>query len=64
MPKMNGREMLKQIHELNKETVLIVVTASDSNIDVSETVCDFYLNKPVMFMEFVEALESLEDKLK
>ncbi len=63
MPKMNGRDMLDAIHNLNKETILMVMTASDSDIDVTETVCDAYLNKPVMFMEFVEKLESLKSKL-
>ena len=63
MPKMNGRDMLDEIHALNKDTVLIVMTASDSNMDVTQTVCDSYLNKPVMFMEFIEVLESLKDKL-
>ncbi len=63
MPKMNGRDMLEKIHEINKETVLIVMTASDSAMDATQTVCDAYLNKPVMFMEFVEKLESFKDRL-
>ncbi len=63
MPKMNGRDMLDKIHKLNKETVLIVMTASDSNIDVSQTVCDAYMNKPVMFMDFIKIIESLQDRL-
>ena len=64
MPKMNGRDMLDKIHSLNKEVVLIVMTASDSKMDVTHTKCDAYLNKPVMFMEFVDTLESLEDRFK
>lgn len=63
MPKMDGHDMLSKIHALNKETVLIVMTASDSNMDVTQTQCDAYLYKPVMMMDFVEALESLEDKI-
>ncbi len=63
MPKMNGRDMLDAIHKLNKETVLIVMTASDSDMDFTETVCDVYFNKPVMFMEFVEKLESIKSRL-
>ncbi|MEA3373518.1 MAG: response regulator [Campylobacterota bacterium] len=64
MPKMNGREMLRQIHELDKDAVLIVMTASDSNMDASETVSDAYLKKPVMFMDFVEVLESMKERLQ
>ncbi|MEA3522885.1 MAG: response regulator [Campylobacterota bacterium] len=63
MPKMNGRDMLDKIHTLNKDTVTIVMTASDSNIDFTQTACNAYLNKPVMFMDFIEALESLRNKL-
>lgn len=63
MPKMDGREMLAKIHEINKDTVLMVMTASDSNIDASKTVCDAYLYKPISFVEFVEAFEPLQDRL-
>lgn len=63
MPKMDGREMLKEIKNLNKDVVAIVITASDSDIDASTTACDIYLNKPIEFMPFVEALQSIKDKL-
>ncbi len=63
MPKMNGRDMLDAMHNLNKDIVAVVMTASDSNIDASQTQCDVYLHKPVMFMDFVEKLESLKSKL-
>jgi len=63
MPRMDGREMLKQIHELNKDTVLIVTTATDSDIDATLTVCDAYMNKPIQFMEFIEILETLKNKI-
>jgi len=63
MPKMNGRDMLDAIHKLDKDMTAMVMTASDSNIDASQTKCDVYLYKPVMFMDFVEKLESLKSKL-
>lgn len=63
MPKMGGREMLNEIRELDKDAVLIVMTASDSDSDASEIICDAYMNKPVKFMEFIEALEPLMDKI-
>ena len=63
MPKMGGREMLNEIRELDKDAVLIVMTASDSDTDASEIICDAYMNKPVKFMEFIEALEPLMDKI-
>lgn len=63
MPKMNGRDMLDAIHELDKDITSIVMTASDSNIDASQTKCNVYLYKPVMFTEFVEKLETLKSRL-
>ena len=63
MPKMDGREMLAQIHAIDESVVLIVMTASDSNIDATETVSDGYLHKPVMFTDFLELLESFTDRL-
>lgn len=63
MPRMDGREMLSKIRELDKDVLLFVMTASDSKIDVSTTVCDAYLNKPVMISDFIEALEPLQDRL-
>ncbi len=62
MPKMNGRDMLEQIRAINKEAVLVVMTASDSHVDATETVCDAYMYKPVMFMDFIEVLESLQER--
>ncbi len=63
MPKMNGREMLEHIRILDQDTIFIVMTASDSNIDASETISDAYMHKPVMFMEFIEQLEGLRERL-
>jgi DNA-binding response OmpR family regulator len=63
MPKIDGRDMLKQIRELDKDTVLIIMTASDSDTDASEIVCDAYMNKPVKFLEFIEKLEPLKEKI-
>lgn len=63
MPKMNGRDMLKAIKDKNTETILIIMTASDSNIDESEIISDFYLNKPVSIEDFVKAFKFLKNKL-
>lgn len=59
MPKMDGREMLKQIDELDKDVVKVVITASDSNIDASTTICDAYMTKPIEFDEFIKTFKSL-----
>ena len=64
MPRMNGRVMLSEIKELDKDVVLLVMTASDSRMDVTETVCDGYLNKPVLISEFIEIIEPLKDRLQ
>ena len=64
MPKMDGRTMLAQIKELDKDVVLFVMTASDSNIDASSTVCDVYMHKPIELQDFIEAIEPLQEKLK
>ena len=63
MPKMNGRDMLQKIREIDSSAVLIVMTASDSNIDASMTASDAYLHKPVMFKDFLDVLEKLSPRL-
>jgi YesN/AraC family two-component response regulator len=63
MPKMNGREMLGKIREVDKDTVLIIMTASDSDQDATEIVCDAYMYKPVKFLEFIASLEPLKNKI-
>jgi CheY-like chemotaxis protein len=63
MPKMNGRELLQKIHDIDKDVVLIVMTASDSNIDATTTACNAYLHKPVTLTDLLEALKPLKDKL-
>jgi CheY-like chemotaxis protein len=63
MPKIDGRDMLKQIRALDKDTVFIIMTASDSDVDASEIICDAYMNKPVRFLEFIETLEPLKEKI-
>ena len=63
MPKMNGRDMLRKIHELNEKTALMVMTASDSNIDVTTTITDAFMHKPVDLVEFITVLASLQDKI-
>ena len=63
MPKMDGREMLAKIHEINKDIIAIVMTASDSNMDATQTQCNAYLYKPVSFVDLLEALRPLQSKL-
>ena len=63
MPKMNGRDMLRQINELNKDVVLMVISASDSDEDIASTVCDVYLHKPVKLTDFIDQLEDLQGRL-
>ena len=64
MPRMDGRTMLRNIKELDKDVVLFVMTASDSNIDASTTVCDVYMNKPIQINKFIKALEPIQERLK
>jgi CheY-like chemotaxis protein len=63
MPKMNGREMMEKIREINKDVVLIVMSAADSKMDIAISVCDDYVYKPVIFLDFLKTLESLSDKI-
>jgi len=63
MPKMDGRKMLEEIHKIDKDVTSIVMTASDSNMDATQTQCDAYLYKPVSFLDLLEALKPLQSKL-
>jgi len=61
MPKMNGHEMIKRIQELDNRCTIIIMTASDGNTDATQTIS--YLHKPVIFTEFIDILESLQEKI-
>lgn len=63
MPKMGGREMMSKIREIDKDVVLIVMSAADSKIDITTVICNAYVYKPVIFTEFLKTLESLAEKL-
>jgi len=63
MPKMDGFEMLKQIHELNEKTVLVIMSGDDEEIDKKSSIHDAFLLKPVRFAEMIQTFESLQDKL-
>lgn len=63
MPKMGGKEMMSKIRDINKKVVLIVMSATDSNVDITSVICDEYVYKPVIFVEFLKTLESLTEKL-
>ena len=64
MPRMDGRTMLAKIKELDTDAILFVMTASDSNIDMSETVSDIYMHKPIDINDFIEAVESIQTRLQ
>ncbi len=74
MPSMSGHEMICKIRDLDKDVVIIVMSALDSKFeDIDEAewagredceeLSDAHLNKPVKFMEFIDTLESLRDKI-
>lgn len=63
MPKMGGREMMSKIREFDKDVVLVVMSAADSKIDITSVICDAYVYKPVIFVDFLKTLESLSDKI-
>ena len=63
MPKMGGREMLEKIRAINDRTALMAMTASDSDEDASQTVSDAFMRKPVELVEFLETLESIQEKI-
>ena len=62
MPKMNGCVMSQKIKELDKDVSLIILTASDSGMDVSDCDYDIYLQKPIQFSLFIEALTKIHEE--
>ena len=64
MPKMNGRDMLGKIKELDEDVVLLVITAADSKMDATLTACDAYIKKPVKINDFLESIEKLQDRFR
>jgi len=63
MPKIGGKEMLKTIRAQNSEIILIITTANNLDINDSEIIYDYYLNKPASIGDFIKAFEFLREKL-
>ena len=64
MPKVDGREVLKQIKEdpqLRKIPVIMLTTTAEAQEinQCYEMGCSFYMVKPVNYNKFMEAVESL-----
>jgi two-component system response regulator len=64
LPKMNGLEVLQRIRadERTKHTPVVVLTSSDEQKDVAacyDSGCNSYVQKPVEFSEFAEAVRQL-----
>ncbi len=62
MPKMDGRQMIKNILKLTSDVIIIVLTASESDMDIQKDMTDVYLTKPFGLMDLIDALKSIEDK--
>ena len=64
LPKLDGHEVLKQIraHERTKLIPVIILTSSKEEDDLVKCYkngCNSYVQKPVDFNEFIEAVQSL-----
>ena len=64
LPKLDGHEVLKQIraHERTKLIPVIILTSSkeeDDLVNCYRNGCNSYVQKPVDFNEFIEAVKSL-----
>ena len=64
LPKLDGHEVLKQIraHERTKLIPVIILTSSkeeDDLVKCYQNGCNSYVQKPVDFNEFIEAVQSL-----
>ena len=64
MPKMNGTKMLQKIKQIDQNAVIIILSASDSCVDITECDYDVYLRKPIQFGQFVDALTEVLKKLR
>jgi|AntRauTorcE11898_2_1112593.scaffolds.fasta_scaffold00773_1 DNA-binding response OmpR family regulator len=47
MPKMNGDEVLKRIHDIGYNTQIVMVTAVDPDVEIADMGFDDYITKPV-----------------
>ncbi len=66
MPRMDGRETLKEIKtdECLRSIPIVVLTTSESNADIFKSYdlgANCYISKPVGFDEFLKVVQSLED---
>lgn len=62
MPKMNGCEMLEKILEISPNVITILLTARESYAPIDMENIDIFLNKPFIFTDFLNALQSVEEK--
>jgi YesN/AraC family two-component response regulator len=66
MPKMNGLEMITKIREIDKEVIVMVVSAHNEGNFTSEAQnvhVNNYLFKPINLSQFIEALtQMMQDK--
>ena len=67
MPKMNGLDMLKAIHEINKSVPSIVTTAHSDSVNLLKAIdinVDKYLTKPIQIKELTVAVVDLVVKYR
>ena len=62
MPKMDGCKMSKKIKELDSNVTIIILTASDSGMDIADCRYDIYLKKPIQFDQFIQTLTQISEK--
>ena len=57
MPKCNGDEVARHVHKSGRKIPVVVITGTPWDIDLS--VFDRVIDKPFLFEEFIECIESV-----
>ena len=67
MPKKDGIEMIEDIKKINKDQIIIVVSASNDIEKITQTIAlklTSFINKPLEFQKLTDALDKIYAMIK
>lgn len=63
MPKMNGKEMVQKIREIDSNVFTVFITASREIVSSEKQEADFFVEKPISFDDLLSLLKKIAKTL-